>query len=114
MLKAVRIDLEDVCDSLEHLAASLGRLTREEKIDVAARLRSAAKTVELIDKSIKEDISTWRKGKPGYVNGEIFKAKYSVSPVNRLDQKALKEEEPAIHAKFTKANDEVRITFEPR
>lgn len=114
MLKAVKVDLEDVCDALEHLSASLGRLTREEKIDVAARLRSAAKTVESIDKSIKEDIAVWRKGKPGYVNGEIFKAKYSVNPVNRLDQKALKEEEHEIHAKFTKANNEVRISFEPR
>lgn len=114
MLKAVKVDIEDVCDALEHLNASLGRLTKDEKVDVAARLRAASKTIKIIDDGIKDEIKKWCKEKPGTVKGEVFKAVLSYNEVNRFNQKRYKEENPEAYETYIEANDEARITFEPR
>lgn len=114
MIVSVKRDLEDLLDAIEHLKASLPRLTREEKVDVGARIRSLAKTCEEIDKSIKEDIKTWRKGKPGTVLGEIFKGILAETDVTRLNQKALQEAEPVIYEKYRETKPEQRITFMAR
>lgn len=115
MLKAAKTDLSDICDALESLhKAVLPRLTREEKVDVAARLRSAAKTVEAIDKSIKEEIKGWRKGKEGEVKGELFKAILTLVPTTRLNQELLKEQHPDVYEECKETKDQTRISFEVR
>lgn len=114
MIASVRRDLENVADDLEHLLSTLPRLTREEKVDVAARIRAVAKSAKQIDDIIKADIKEWRKGKKGTVLGEIFKAVLSLVPTTRLDQKALEAEQPKIFAQYLRTSDQVRVTFEPR
>lgn len=114
MIVSVKHDLEDVSDAMEHLKAQLPRLTREESVDVAARVRAIAKTAEEIDKAIKAVIKTWRKGKEGTVLGEVFKAVLKLIPTTRFNSKALEAAEPKVYAKYLETDDVTRITFEAR
>lgn len=114
MLKVVRTDLENVCDDLEHLQAQLPRLTLKEKVDVCARLRAACKTIKAMDEEITAEMKKLRRGKAGYVIGEVFKAFVNICPTTRLDQTALKLDLPDLFNKYTKTDDVVRVTFEAR
>lgn len=114
MLKSIKQDLEDACDAFDHLRANFERLTREEQVDVGARLRAAAKAIEAMDDQIKTNIKAWRKNKPGIINGENFKAVLAAIDVNRLDQKAFKIGSPTVYAQYLRADTDLRITFEPK
>jgi hypothetical protein len=114
MQKLAKLDLEDSVLVLEHLTELLPKLTREEKVDVAARLRGILNKINKIEDSIKDEIFLWCRGQPGVVKGEIFEANLNLIHVTRLDSKKLKEEEPDQWLKYAKAKDEPRITFTTR
>jgi hypothetical protein len=114
MKKSIKEALEDASAVMEEIKGKLPTMTLQEKVDVAARLKGVAKHAEAIDKAVKEDIKAKLKSKPGTVLGEVFKAILALVPTDRLNQKALKEEEPEIVARFTETEDQQRITFEPR
>jgi len=114
MNKQIVTDLADITDALEHLSRRLPTLSREEKVDVAARMRAVAKHADLIDEYVKGEIKAWRKGKEGYVLGEVFKAWLGLVEATRLDQTKLKVEYPKVHEACLKKSTDTRITFEPR
>ena len=114
MKTITKTDLEDLTLLLEDLVKRLPDMKREERIDVAARVRGAAKHLKTIDETVKTEIKAARKGKEGYVFGENWKAKLTLVPVARLDQKALKEGSPDVYDKYVKDTEDQRITFEGR
>ncbi len=114
MRKSVKQDLFDACDALEHLVGLLPKMTQPERIDVIARLRGAAKTIETIDKMVKTEIKDQLKHQEGTLPGEIFKAMLTLIIVNRLDQQKLKVEYPTVYAKCLNKGTDERVTFEPR
>lgn len=114
MNEAIKIDLADMLDAVEHLSKQLPGMAMKAKVDVAARIKAIAKTIEAMDKSIKEDIKSKLGEKDGEVVGEIFKAKLAYNPVTRFDTKAFKEEKPKVYDAFCNTNDEGRVTFEVR
>jgi hypothetical protein len=114
MMKRIGQDLESLCDALEHLKAELPRLTLSESVDVGARLRAAIKTSQEIDDIVKSEIKSKLRHKRGEIKGETFKAVLSLFPVDRLDQKALKELEPDTYERYVRTSTQERITFEAR
>jgi hypothetical protein len=114
MNTATKLDLEDLQSVMEALKKRLPNMDLKTKVDVAARLKAATKTANEIDESVKDEIKKQRKGKPGAVLGEIFKANLTLVPTTRLDQKAFKEDEPELFAHYQKTEDQARVTFEPR
>jgi hypothetical protein len=114
MQKSVKTSLLEASDALEHLVKALPKMTREEQIDTAARLKAVAKHCEFIDDEVKKVIKNVRKGNAGFVLGEIFKAKLALVSTTRFDQKAFKEADFRTYEQYLKEDDETRITFEPR
>jgi hypothetical protein len=114
MKTITKTDLEDLALILEDMVKRLPDMKREERIDVCARIRAVIKQATLIETTVKEEIKASRKGKEGYVNGETWRAKLSLVPTVRLDQKALKEGNPKVYDQYTKDGEDQRITFEPR
>lgn len=109
-----RIDLADAVDAIEHLVELLPDMPLKHRVDVAARLRGAAKAIETIDKSVKADIKEQCGQEVGTVNGVIFKAKFSYVTVNRLNQTRLKDERPKLYNQYCDSTEEGRVNFEPR
>lgn len=107
-------DLDYLSDIMEGIMRDTERMTAADKIDVAARLRAAAKTIEKFDKDIKTYVKDHLRHTAGEVPGYQFKAVLQIVPTNRLDQEALKAEKPAIVAAYTKPNDDERVSFELR
>lgn len=114
MKTITKTDLEDLTLILEDLVKRLPDMKREERIDVCARVRTLGKHLDAIDKIVKDEIKAKCKGKEGYVNGEVFKARLQLVPVTRLDQKALKEGNPKVYNEYAKETEDQRISFEPR
>ncbi len=114
MKSQVNLDLEDLLSAIESLQTMLGGMPQAVKVDVAARLRSLSKTIELMDTMIKEDLKVSLKGKPGTVVGETFKANIAYIPTTRLNQKALEMDYPKVYAKYLETKDQARVTFEAR
>lgn len=114
MKTITKTDLEDLSLLLEDLVKRLPDMKRGERIDVAARVRTVRKHIESIEETVKAEIKASRRGKEGYVMGEVFKAKLTLVPVNRLDQKALKEGNPRVYNEYVKETQDQRITWEPR
>lgn len=114
MKTMTKTDLEDLALIMEEMVKRLPNMKREERIDVAARLRAVGKHIDKIDEIVKTEVKAARHGKEGYVMGETWKAKLSLVPVNRLDQKALKEGNPKVYDQYVKAGEDQRVTFEAR
>ena len=114
MNKAVRIDLADAADAIEHLVELLPAMNIKDKVDVCARLRGAAKSIDTIDKAIKDEIKKDLGNKDGTLLGSLFKAILKYNKVTRLNQATLKLERPKIFEQYTETKDEARVTFEPR
>lgn len=114
MKTITKTDLEDLTLILEELVKRLPDMKREERIDVCARVRTAGKHIEKILDAVKEEVKASRKGKEGYVNGETWRAKLTLVPVTRLDQKALKEGNPKVYDQYKRDDEDQRVTFEPR
>lgn len=114
MKRNIRENVDAVYDGLEWLLNTQVKFTKEETVDVCARLRSALKLAEKLDEACKDHIKALRKGKPGDVVGEAFTATLALAPSERLDQKLLKAEKPEIVAEYTKESESERITFSAR
>lgn len=114
MNTATKIDLEDLQSVMEALQKRYAKLDLKTKVDVAARLRAAVKTAEVIEAAVKDDIRAQLKGKPGSVSGEIFKANMAMIQCTRLNQSLLKEEWPDLYKQYEDTKEHQRITFEPR
>jgi len=111
---AVEMDLADMADILEGFSKKLDTMTLKDKIDLAARLKPVAKTCEVIDKSIKNEIKDKLKHDEGELKGTLFKAILKLIPIDRLDQKKLKEEKPSIYEQFIRNDTDERVSFELR
>lgn len=114
MNTATKLDLEDLTAVMEDLVKRLPNLPLTAKIDVAARLKGITKACKEIDESVKDDIKEKLKGKEGAVSGEIFKSILKLVPTTRFDQKAFKEAQPKLYAKYEQDDEQARITFVPR
>lgn len=112
--KLTETNLEDITFLFEELVKRLPNMELTQQVDVAARLRAAAKHIKSIDDDVKAAIKKQRKGKEGYVNGITWKALLSLVPVKRLDQATLKADEPETYDAYCKEAIDQRITFEPR
>lgn len=114
MLKAIKTDLDDITDAMEHLTASLARLMMGEKVDVAARTRAIAKAARIIDELVKEEIHRLCGGKDQYVLGEVFKAYRQTVEVTRVDLTKLEVDFQKVYQKCLTTSKVSRINFEPR
>jgi len=114
MKKAQLDDLLELTDILEGFRTKLETMTEADQIDLAARLKPVAKSCELIDDFVKDGIKERLKHKEGVRQGNLFKAVLKLVKVSRLDQKALKEQKPALAAQFTNEGTDERISFELR
>lgn len=114
MKPAMNRDLIDISEILEKFVDILGNLTEADQIDLAARLKPAAKSIKEIDDGIKLALKNKFDGKEGTRYGKDFKAILKVIPVATFQQKAFKEANPAMAAKYTEDVDQERITFEVR
>lgn len=114
MKKATIADLADLVDILEGLTKKLDETSEPELIDLAARLKPAAKHCEAIDKYVKDNVKKKLKHRAGIRLGELFKAVLQIIPVTRLQQAELKDGEPAIYAAYSRSDADERVTFELR
>ncbi len=114
MLRAIRVDLEAIADTLEHIAKTLPRLTQQEKVDLGARVSAFKNSAEALDKALRDEFKASLKHKPGSLPGEQFKAKLTVSPVARLDQEKLKNKYPVAYLACIDTKDEERMTYHPK
>ena len=102
MNKANNTDLGDLTDIMEGFVKKLPNMTEADQIDLAARLKPIAKACNLIDESVKKSIKERLRHKEGQSLGTLFKAVLKLVPTKRLDQKALREEEPEIFDLYNK------------
>ena len=114
MKKAINVDLVDLGDILEGFVNKLEKMSPEDLIDLAARIKPAAKHCKAIDEFVKEFVKSKRKGVEGDVLGATFKATLTIVPTTRLDQTALKEHKPTVYAQFLKSDAIERVTFSVR
>lgn len=114
MKKAQLTDLDTLTAIMEDFANEVELMAEEDRIDLAAKLKPVAKACKVIDDCVKDAIKKKLRNKAGTRLGKTFKAVLSLIPVTRLDQTALKEEMPQVHALYSKTNNEERITFELR
>jgi hypothetical protein len=114
MKPAMKRDLIDLSDILEGFALKLDKLTGADLIDLAARLKPVAKHCEAIDKFAKLYVKDKRNGVDGEVLGGEFKAVLKGVSTTRLNQQALREGDPKIHAKYNESVVDERVSFELR
>lgn len=114
MKKATELDLVDLSDILEGFVNKLDKMAEKDVIDLAARLKPVVKHCEKIDTFVKDKVKAKLKHDEGTVLGGLFKAVLKLVPCTRLDQKALKEAHPKIHAEFCVPGEDERVTFELR
>lgn len=114
MKKSIRDDLEVVCDAIEHLRSRIDSMPIFEQVDVGARVSAIVKSSRELSELISGEIKKHLKHTPGDVNGEQFRAHLHVGDVHRLDQKALKENDPETHEKWCKDVTQETVTYRPR
>lgn len=114
MKKDISKDLDDLSIIMENLKLAMAKLSSEDLIDVAARLKPIAKACTEVDETTKEYVKKKLKGKEGEVPGNLFKAVMKVIPVNRFNQARFKEVRPVMFESYVDEKDEQRITFELR
>lgn len=114
MNKATEVDLTDAMDAIESLGKRFSKMSLENQIDIAARLKGVAKTCKAIDEATKDAVKSQRKGKAGYVFGVLFKCYLNLVPVTRLDQEKLELEYPDAYANCQKKSVDKRVTYEVR
>ena len=114
MKKSFEVDLADLVDILEGFTKKLDKIPRDDLIDLAARLKPVVKHINVIDEFAKDYTKAYLKHKEGSLGGGLFKAVLKLVETTRLDQKGLKEGDPAIHAKYNKKVTDERVSFEVR
>ena len=114
MKKSLEVDVSDLSDILESFVKKLDSLPEAELIDLAARLKPAAKACEAIDKHVKEMVKAKLKHKEGNRLGGMFKAILKLVPTKRFNQGKLKADDPELYEAYCEDSDQERITFEVR
>lgn len=116
MKPAQKRDLVDLSDILESFTDKLVKFTEVELIDLAARLKPAAKMIKEIDDFAKELLKNkLPMGSDETVRlGHEFKAVIKTFPVATFRTKEFKEANPTLAAKYTEDVDQIRVTFEVR
>lgn len=112
--KQNEIDLEDLKLIMEGFVAKFSKMPEADKVDLAARLKPIEKSCLAIDKEMKAYVKTKLKHKEGTLLGTLFKAVLKLVPTKRLNQSALKENEPEIHEEYNEDVTDERVTFELR
>lgn len=98
-------------DALEKLILRLERLGLEDKVDVGARIRAIIKNAEDLDEKIKKDLKELNLD---MVLGNEFKAAISRTHPVKLNQKNLREKEPAIYKKYSEPTNLTTVTYQAR
>jgi len=114
MKKSLEIDVGDLTDILETLTKRLDKMSEPDLIDLAARLKPAAKHCKTIDDYVKGVIKEKLKDKEGVRLGGLFKAVLKVITSNRFNQSKLKADDIELYDAYCESKDEARITFEVR
>lgn len=114
MKKALEIDVSDLQQIMEGFVSKLESMPEKDLIDLAARLKPVAKSCEAVDKHVKALVKTKMKGREGAINGGLFKAVLKLVETSRLDQAALKADDPELFDSYCKKAVDERITFEVR
>lgn len=114
MKPAIEEDFSELVDIIESFTKKLETMPLKDKVDLAARLKPLTKNCELIDEHVKELVKVKLRHESGEVKGELFKAELTIVPVDRLDQKRLKEEKPTIHSQFVRTYHDERVSFKLR
>lgn len=114
MKRSIEQALVDASDALEHLLDNLSSLSLQERIDIAARLKTVADGCSSVDEAVKGEVKKRLKGRAGEVRGVSFKAVVSVVPTECFLSKTLKENDPETYDHYVVTNDVVRATFRPR
>jgi hypothetical protein len=114
MNKQVKQDLAVLPDIFEDFKKEFPKLRLVEQVDMAARINAVRLSCEKLLEDAKDGFKLKTKSRDGIVPGTNFNAVVSVNSVTRLDQKVLKIEYPAVHAKCLRDNDEVRVDFKAR
>ncbi len=115
MKPKMKRELISMSEIMEDLTANMAELPQATLIDVAARLKPIAKHIEALDKYVKDEIVKPELGdQEGTLNGIDFKAVLKEVPTTRLNQKALKEGDPKVHAKYNEDVVDLRVSFELR
>ena len=115
MKPSIEIDLGDMVDILEGFAKRIETMALKDQIDLAARLKPVAKHCETIDKYVKDEVIKPKlKHAEGVLKGDLFQATLKIVPIDRLDQKKLKEVQPSIYEKYIRHDNDERISFELR
>jgi len=114
MQKEIKIDLQELTVSLEHLKDSLETMPLATKIDVAARLKAVRDSVAEIEEHVKNEVKTKLGHRIGELPGEVFRAVLNVFPVTRLNQKVLEVNHPRIFAKCVETKEQEQVTFKVR
>jgi hypothetical protein len=109
--KNLSSDLDDLTAIMESVKLLFDRMDQATVIDVIARLKPAAKTIEKLEEVVKDGVKTMLNHKNGEVPGNLFKALLTIVPVDRLDQTALKEGSPTVHARYVRGYEDERVTF---
>ena len=112
--KQLTEDLDYLSDIMENIMRDVERMTVADKIDIAARFRTAYKTIDKFDKDLKEIVKEHLKHTAGEMPGYHFKAVLQVVPTDLLNQEALKADKPSLVAEYTRTKDVERVSFEPR
>lgn len=111
MNKATTVDLADLTLILEGFNKGKEKMSESDLIDLTARLKPGFKAIEEILDFTKDKVKVKLNHKEGTRNGTLFKAVLTLVKVDRLDQKALKDEEPDTHAAYVRTDTDERVTF---
>ncbi len=114
MKKSLEVDVTELGDILESLVIKMDKMAEPDLIDLAARLKPAAKACKAIDDYAKFVIKAKLRDRDGTRLGNMFKAVLKLIPISRFQQSKFKEDEPETYAAYCEEKDEERITFELR
>lgn len=116
MKPAQKRDLVDLSDILEGFTSKLDKFNEADLIDLAARLKPAAKMIKEIDDFAKSYLKPkLPDGSPEIIRlGLDFKAVIKAIPVATFHEKDFKEANPTLAAKYTDDVEQIRVTFEAR
>lgn len=114
MKPALKKDLRLLSEILEDLVNGLPELKEADLIDVAARLKPIHKNADKVLEHAKTHVIEKLKGREGSILGVEFKGLLKHVDTTRLNQKALKEGHPKIHAQYNEEVTDNRVTYELR
>lgn len=95
---------------LDWIDAREGSLTEQQRIDVAARVRSLKDRVEKMDAGFREKLIPAFDGEV-FMRGTMFTVERIVSVRETLDTKRLREEQPDVFVDYSRQNNVTSLKF---